>query len=343
MLRWGHLQTVYPTLFRKLPEIDFQRERIDTPDGDFLDLDWYRSGSRRLVVLTHGLEGDTSRIYIRGMVRQIEKAGWDALAWNFRGCSGVANRKIHFYHSGATYDLVTVLRHVEQLQQYDRIDLVGFSMGGNITLKYLGENGSDICPQIGRAVAFSVPCHLASASVKLGRWSNAVYMRRFLRSLREKIEMKNAQFPGALDDSGYWKIRNFEQFDDRYTAPLHGFRDAHDYWEQSSSKYYLDGITVPALLVSAADDPFLSKECYPVAEAGRNSNLHLEIPKYGGHVGFVDFAEDGSYWLERRAMGFLKEKQSAIEQFDNQAIQHVGSGRSDLLVQNSTAAGLMKA
>ncbi len=309
LLRWGHLQTVFPTLFRKIEDVASQRERIETPDDDFLDLDWYRQGSRRLVVLTHGLEGDSERIYIRGMVQAIRKAGWDALAWNFRGCSGEPNRKVHFYHSGATYDLDTVLRHVENQNQYDRIDLVGFSMGGNITLKYLGEMGERISPVIQRAVAFSVPCDLASASIELARMSNKVYMRRFLRSLHEKIKMKMAAQPGCLDDSGYSKLKNFKQFDDRYTAPLHGFRDAQDYWQQCSSKFYLSGIRRPALLVSAKDDPFLSVDCFPYEEARRSRFLFLEVPDNGGHVGFIDFPGDGSYWLERRAIEFLGAKE----------------------------------
>ena len=320
-LRWGHLQTIYPTLFRKLPEVPFERERIETPDGDFLDLDWYRRHSRRLVILTHGLEGDSSRVYVRGMAQAIQHAGWDALAWNFRGCSGEPNLKVHFYHSGATYDLDTVLKHAEQQRRYDQIDLIGFSMGGNITLKYLGEQGSDVSPMVGRAVAFSVPCDLASASTELAKISNKVYMRRFLRSLHEKIKMKMTAQPGCLDDSDYSRIKNFEQFDDRYTAPLHGFRDARDYWEQCSSKFYLDGIARPALLVSAKDDPFLSQSCYPIEEAKLSKFLFLEMTQFGGHVGFVDFPGDGSYWLERRAMAFLGGKDPHKEVFEGEGVR----------------------
>lgn len=303
----GHAQTVYPTLFRRLPAPPYERERIDTPDGDFLDLDWWR-GDRgdRLVILSHGLEGSSRRVYMVGMARAARDAGWDALAWNFRGCSGEPNRQLRYYHSGASDDLHTVLRHALALGRYRAVAFIGFSMGGNMTLKLLGELGETVPEPVKGAVTFSVPCDLTTASLELGRPTNSVYMRRFLRMLHVKIRWKMAMFPGEIDDAGYERMRTFKEFDDRYTAPLNGFRDAEDYWRQASSLPLLPGIRVPTLLVNARNDSFLSDPCYPIALARKSDWLHLETPAQGGHTGFPDRSPQGHYWLERRALAFLQ-------------------------------------
>ena len=305
LMRSAHLLTIYPSLFRKIRDVKYERERINTPEADFLDIDWSRIGSSKVAIISHGLEGHTQRSYVLGMVRALNKHGWDVAAWNFRGCSGEPNRLPQFYHSGSSDDLETVINHIRGLGKYEKIDLVGFSMGGNITLKYLGEKSGEVPQEIGRAVAFSVPCDLKNSSYKLDKLGNALYMRRFLRSLRVKIRQKAALFPDKLNDDGYRKIKNFKHFDDRYTAKLHGFRDAEDYWQQCSSLFYLKEIRIPALLVSARDDPFLSLECYPYKIANRHEYFFLETPKHGGHVGFVQFNSSGIYWSEQRAIQFL--------------------------------------
>lgn len=297
-----HLQTIFAGRLRRVEGPGYARERIATPDGDFLDLDWARVGADRVVVISHGLEGSAGRAYVRGMARALNQHGWDVLAWNLRGCSGEANRNLRLYHSGATDDLDAVAQHARR--SYDEVALVGFSLGGNLTLKYLGEQGADA--PIARAVAFSVPVDLAASSGALGRWQNGLYMRYFLRSLRRKVQTKAAQFPEAVSTEGLRRIRDFQGFDDRYTAPLHGFADAADYWHQSSSKHFLPAIRVPTLLVNAADDPFLAPACYPTEVARDHVYLSLEIPEHGGHVGFVCFGEDGVYWSERRAAAFLE-------------------------------------
>lgn len=296
-----HLQTIFAGRFRRVDGPAYERERIETPDGDFLDLDWARVGADRAVVISHGLEGSSGRAYVRGMARALNRHGWDALAWNFRGCSGEPNRQLRLYHSGATEDLDAVVRHA--LPRYDRVALVGFSLGGNMTLKYLGERGAD-APVTG-AVAFSVPVDLAASSVALARWENGLYMRYFLRSLRGKVHAKAMQFPDDVDTIGLRRIRDFRGFDDRYTAPLHGFEDAEDYWRRSSSEPFLPAIRVPTLLVNAADDPFLAAPCYPTEAAQQNPDLWLEVPAHGGHVGFVTREADGAFWSERRAAEFL--------------------------------------
>jgi uncharacterized protein len=303
----GHLLTIYPTLFRQVLDVQYERTRITTPDGDFLDLDMSLIGSDRVVVLTHGLEGDSGRGYMLGMVRALNIAGWDAVAWNCRGCSGETNRLPRFYHSGATEDLGAVIDHLLTTPHYTSLSLVGFSLGGNMTLKYLGERGASLPEPIRSAVAISVPCDLASSADRLALWSNRIYMRRFLHSLRDKVERKRVLMGDRLPSVDFREISTFHDFDEYYTAPLHGFRDAKDYWEQCSSRRYLHGIRIPALLVNALDDPFLAPACFPLEEAQENPCLILETPASGGHVGFVCFNEAGTYWSEQRAVEFLGE------------------------------------
>lgn len=194
--------------------------------------------------------------------------------------------------------------HVLATDRWPTVALVGFSLGGNQTLKYLGEKSDEIDPRVAGAVTFSVPCDLAASSVRLGEWQNRIYMARFMRTLREKVRRKEKLYPGELELTGLDAMRTFRQFDDRYTAPLHGFRDAADYWEQCGSIRYVDTIRVPALLVNAADDPFLAGRCFPREEAQRHDHFHLEVPRHGGHVGFI--ARGGEYYSERRAAEFLE-------------------------------------
>jgi predicted alpha/beta-fold hydrolase len=300
-----HLQTLFPTLFRRVPGISYTRERISTPDDDFLDLDWVRRGSNRLVVVSHGLEGDSQRAYVKGMVRAALKQGFDALAWNFRGCSGVPNRQPRLYHSGSDNDLETVLRHVLEHCDYRAIALVGFSMGGNVSLVYLGRRQHSIDPRIKCCVAFSVPGDLADCSRALARPENRIYMKRFLKMLHAKVRMGQESFPELINDRDYHLLRDFYDFDNRYTAPLHGFKDAEDYWRQCSAARFIPGIRIPTLLVSALDDPFLGPGCYPRKEAAANPVFTFETPAHGGHVGFVSFNREKIYWSERRALAFI--------------------------------------
>lgn len=299
----GHLQTVFPALFRKVPVVTCRRERIKTPDGDFLDLDWNTDNhASRLVILSHGLEGDSHNTYIQAMARALIRRGWDVLAWNFRGCSGEPNFQLRSYHSGAIEDLHTVVTHAAHT--HSRIALVGFSLGGNMTLKYLSD--PDLHPHVTGAVAFSVPCDLASSALKLESLANRIYMRRFLRSLRKKIRGKTRQFPGQIHDAGLDVMRTFREFDGAYTAPMHGFASADDYWTRASCEPGLSRISLPALLVNAQDDPFLPSACFPTAAASSSRYFHLETPARGGHVGFISFNAEKEYWSERRAAEFLE-------------------------------------
>ncbi len=301
----AHLETIYPALFRKVTAPDYTRERIVTSDNDFLDLDWLAIGSSHLVIISHGLEGNTSRAYMRGMALACYKAGYDALTWNFRGCSEEMNRQLRFYHSGATDDLETVIRHALAKGIYQRISLIGFSLGGNLTLKYLGERGDSVHPSIISAITFSVPMDLHTSCLKISMRSNWLYAQRFLKSLKTKVKLKSEKMKG-LDTSGIDNISSLLEFDNRYTAPIHGFRDALHYYEECSSTNYVQKIKIPTLIVNAQNDPFLSKECYPIEPLKNHPMVKLEMPNQGGHVGFSRFDQNGVYWSELRALQFLQ-------------------------------------
>ena len=309
LLTGGHVQTLFATLARRLSFRYNYRERIDTPDGDFLDLDWaktaapapYGTKRREAAIVTHGLEGSTERSYMRGMTHALVRTGWDVCAWNLRGCSGVPNRQVATYHSGKTEDLATVVRHVLK-NGYDRVVLVGFSLGGNMTLKYLAERNA---PPVRRAAVFSVPVDLSAAADQISAPTNIHYTLYFLRALRATVRAKANQHPDAVRLAPLRQIRTLRDFDDMYTAPLNGFRDAAEYYKQASSIPHLHAITTPTLLVNAANDPFLPDACYPTDIAAGHPHLTLEIPSSGGHVGFVDFHPSGTYWSERRAAAFL--------------------------------------
>ncbi len=309
LMRGKHVSTILPSLFRRVPVPAYDRERLELPDGDFVDLDWARvaPANSRLLILSHGLEGDSRGNYILGMVRAFAREGWDALAWNFRGCSGEDNRLLRTYHGGASDDLAHVVARALESKHYSEIVLGGFSMGGNITLKYLGERSTKIDRRIRAGVAYSVPCHFADCSQVLAHKSNRIYMWKFLKTLREKVRTKKARFPDQVDDSDLHLIKDFLGFDERFTAPTNGFRDAMDYWTSVSSLQFVDRIRVPTLLVNARNDPFLAPTCFPFEAARRSPYFHFEAPEHGGHVGFARFHTDGLYWSEKRALQFVGE------------------------------------
>lgn len=303
----GHVQTLYPTLFRTPPQTSPRFERIDTPDDDFLDLDWHTAPgpTRRAAIVTHGLEGNSRKKYPLAMAAALTQGGWDVVCRNLRGCTE-PNRTIFSYHSGETEDLHTVIRHVLATDRYDEIALIGFSLGGNQTLKYLGEEPGRVPAEVTQAVVYSVPCDLAGCADVLDMPSRRIYMEYFMRGLKQKTRAKAALFPGQIDITGLSRITSFWEYDDRFTGPIHGFEGASDYYEQSSSLQFLSAIRVRTLLVSATNDVFLTPSCYPTDVARHNRHLFLEMPATGGHVGFVQFSGDKLYWSERRAVDFLE-------------------------------------
>jgi uncharacterized protein len=299
----GHLETVFPALFRRISTVQYHRERITTPDNDFLDLDWLKQNSENIVIIQHGLEGNSYRPYVKGMAKTFFSEGFDVLAWNYRGCSQEMNRARRFYHSGATDDLATVIAHAALT--YANIYLVGFSLGGNLTLKYLGE--PDVNSKVRKAVVFSVPVHLESSCRKISTPGNRIYARRFVKSLKKKIVEKEKKMPGSFDLGALAQVRTLLDFDSAFTAPIHGFESAHHYYETCSAVNFLPAITTPALIVNTMNDPFLSPECFPVDACKDNLFLQLQIPARGGHVGFAQFNKNGVYWSEQRALHFIKE------------------------------------
>lgn len=306
--RGGHLQSILPGLFRKVKGVRYQRERIETPDGDFLDLDWLRKpeGSRQLVIVMHGLESNSDASYCLGIAKLFSQNGWDALAWNCRSCSGEMNRKFRLYHHGDTEDISTVVHHALAGGRYDALALVGFSMGGNIILKYVGTAGDKLPPQVKAAVAVSAPCDIRAGSDVLDRWDNWIYKTRFLAYLKSKVRRKDRQFPGRLDVSKLRRIKRWNDFDRHFSAPICGFGSADEFYEQASAKNFVGGTRIPTLLVSALNDPILTPECFPVELAKDHPFFHLELSSGGGHCGFSARGGGEFSWAERRALEFVE-------------------------------------
>ncbi len=302
-LRNAHLQTIYPSLFRKVKGVHYDRERITTPDQDFLDLDWSRKGSDRLGIILHGLEGSADSGYARGMAKALNQRGWDAMALNFRSCSGEPNLQPRFYHSGETGDAAFVIDYILGKYAYKRLAIVGYSLGGNVLLKYLGERGEKLPKELKNAVAVSVPTDLHGSCEVLAKGFNRLYTRHFLEMLMEKAHKKPQLFS---EEQLNLQPRSFPDFDNAFTAPLHAFEGAMDYYTKSSSRQYVPEIRRPVLILNALDDPFLSESCFPKAEAAAHSQVYLEMPTRGGHVGFMS-GKKAEYWSEKRVMEFLNE------------------------------------
>ena len=299
----GFVSTVYSGLVRRV-SIQQQRERIILDDNDFLDLDWSYANtpSYRLIVVLHGLEGHGQRPYVTGTAKLFNANGVDAVCVNFRGCSGEDNLFYHSYHSGATADLAQVINHVIARKNYTEIYIKGISLGANIILKYLGE-GNPVPNAIKAAVAVSAPCDLFGASQEIHKFKNKPYHDRFLKHLLKRLRLKQQRFPEQLSVGDLNSIKTLRDFDEVYTAKAHGFKNADDYYAQSSSLQFLDAIKTPTLIINALNDSFLSPQCYPVKAAKTNANLFLEMPTHGGHVGFIGFK--GHYYNERRALEFV--------------------------------------
>ncbi len=300
----GHFESIYPALFRKV-SVPYERERLTLQDGDFVDLDWLKGGNSSLVVLTHGLEGDSHRQYVAGMANYFAKKKWDVLAWNCRSCSGEMNRSLRMYHHGEIEDFEEVLNHAQKQNNYKSIVLIGFSMGGNISMKYLGVHGNKVACNIKSCVVFSSPTDLKAGAEILDIPSNLIYKRRFLKYLKAKLEIKSQQYPGVIDLSKFKDIKVWKDFDEFFTAPMNGFANAEAFYENASAKNFMPGIKVPTLLVQAQNDPILPPSCYPIELAAKMPNLYLEMPKHGGHVGFWRPKEEFA-WSESRAWEFVQ-------------------------------------
>lgn len=300
----GHYQTIVPHLFAQV-SIQYRRERIDTPDGDFLDLDWLdHDDSRQLVILSHGLEGDSHRAYIASAAHYFARHGWHALAWNCRSCSGEMNRTAKLYSHGQSEDLEAVVDHAVATGRYDRIVLIGYSMGGNLTLKYLGTVGQRVPAQVSHGIAFSAPCFIQHSVDSLERPDNWVYKRKFFRSLSAKIAAKEAQFPGLVDLSALEQVTVWRDFDRAFSAVIGGYDDLDAYYAYLSSGHFVDGTAVPVLIVNALNDPIVPDACTPVDLGRRHPLITVEQPRRGGHVGFSLRGKDWN-GMDERALAFV--------------------------------------
>jgi len=309
-LKKKHFNTVYRTLVTKIEgyKIDYKRQRINTPDNDFIDLDISSVNSKHAVIAIHGLEGSAHSLYILSLVKYLNRQNIDVIAVNLRGCSGADNNNLYAYHSGFTQDLESVIKYVLQTFDYQSISLVGYSLGGNFVLKYMGEE-RNIPEVIKCCVAVSAPCNLEDSSYALAKRSNFIYMKAFLKSLKQKAQLKFKNFPNhTLDKKRILASKNFADFDNYFTAPVFGYKSAKDYWNSNSCKPFLKSITKPSVLLTALDDPFLDGDCYPFKEAENHTYFDLLATKYGGHVGFnSSFKNIKNMWSEKFIVSYIKE------------------------------------
>lgn len=302
----GHFSTIYAGIWRKIPRFEQKREKIELPDGDFLDLDWSFSSipTSKVFIIIHGLEGNAQRTYVKGSANHCNLNEYDVCALNLRSCGGQVNRLYRSYHSGATEDLHAVVEHILENKNYNHIYIKGFSLGGNLALKYAGENSS-LAKEIKAVVGISVPCNLNNSLKELLKRKNATYALRFKKNLLEKLKEKQQLFPEKISDSDIKSVITLKDFDDIYTSRAHGFKDAIDYYTKSSCRQFLPNLKIPTLIVNAQNDSFLGDRCYPIEEAKENPNLYLEIPKYGGHVGF--YGQKNISYTEKRTIKFINE------------------------------------
>ena len=319
--RWlpgGHLQTLYAPLFAPRLRIGYRRERWNTPDGDFIDLDWVDESStkletqnpesatsRPLVVLFHGLEGNSGSHYATELMAAVRTMGWRGVVVHFRGCSGEINRLRRAYHSGDSAEIDWILRRLRHAHPLSPLVAVGVSLGGNALLKWLGEQRAAATEVVSAAAAVSAPVDLMAAGNALDAGFNLIYTRNFLITMKRKTLAKLARYPDLCDCERMQRSRTLREFDNAVTAPLHGYRDTDDYWTRASSKPLLREIAVSTLMVNAQNDPFLPPQALPRRDEVA-SNVYLEFPAAGGHVGFVEGVFPGTLaWLPRRVLGFF--------------------------------------
>jgi predicted alpha/beta-fold hydrolase len=304
-----HLQTVFGALLRRAVHLPLARERWELSDGDFVDVDMLEAKKGAPVLLgLHGLEGNSGATYMRGLLALARERGFRGYALNFRSCSGEPNRLPRSYHSGETRDLDEAVRRVLAANPGAPLMLCGFSLGGNVLVKWLGEEAAALPSQVIAAAGISVPFDLALCARTLDARSAmaSVYRRRFLRTLKRKALEKARRFPGSIDLKHLRAVRTITAFDEYVTAPLHGFRGAADYYARSSSAQFLPRVGVPLLLLAAEDDPFVPPAALPIAAARANPLVTLEVTPHGGHVGFVGGSPlRPRYYAEERAVEFL--------------------------------------
>ena len=308
----GHIQTIYPSLKRIVSGEIYSRERISLKDGDFLDLDWIKKGSDRLVIISHGLEGHTHRHYVKGPAKLLSDAGFDVLAWNCRSCSGELNLLPKLYHHGDINDIGEVIEHALSTHPYVSIDLIGFSMGGNISIKYAANHTHSHRQFIRSVISISAPTDLIGCVTQMEKWPGTIYGKKFFKKLSSKIKLKEAQFPGLVNRSALETFVSWYYFDTEVSAPLNGYPDAETFYYESSSINFLPSISnIPVFILSSWNDPILSERslCLPIAD--KKENIFAEATKHGGHTGFMQLKSPYTY-AEYRILQWLTEEITSL-------------------------------
>ena len=298
----GHLQTIIAS-FRKIEGVSYERERIKTLDSDFVDLDWIDNNSSKLVVLTHGLEGGSNRPYILGMAKMFSKKGYDVLAWNCRSCSGELNHHLKMYNHGDTEDIGLVVETAAKRKDYHEIVMVGFSMGGNMTLKYASLNRH---PSVKKVVAFSAPLDMRTSSLILDKPSNWLYKKNFQSKMMPKLEQKAVLFPDKINIQNVKKRKDWLFQLETFFCTINGYPSLDNFFYNGSALNFISKIEIPALIVQAQNDPISTPECTPIALAENHKFIYLEAPLNGGHCGFMEAGDREHSWAERRAVDFIE-------------------------------------
>ncbi|WP_298764338.1 alpha/beta fold hydrolase [uncultured Polaribacter sp.] len=305
----GHFNTMYRPLFMK-NTCAYHRKRITTWDNDFIDLDCSFVGSKTLVLLIHGLEGSAASNYMVATVNLLNANQIDTVCFNLRSCSGEDNLRLETYHSGKTEDVDFVVKHLLKNYNHENLIIVGFSLGGNLTLKYLGEYQEKLSSKIKGGIAVSVPIDMGTAELEMDKLKNKIYVELFFKTMKNKILEKAYKFPAFnLNKEKLFKATKFKHLEELYTIPVFGFKSPEDYWQKASAKPYIPKIDRPTLLINAKDDSFLSPACFPRKEALQSNHFYLEMPNYGGHCGFISsFKPKENQWLENRILKFIENK-----------------------------------
>lgn len=302
----AHINTIFPTFFRKI-NVNYVREKIFLKDSDFLNFDWIKNGNKKLIILCHGLEGSSDSHYIKAFAKYFSEKNWDILALNYRSCDGEISPSPFYYVSGKGDEIEAALKHSTS---YDEIVLIGFSLGANKVLHYLGNENIENS-RIKGAFIVSPPCDLHGSSLMMIKKSNKIYSDFFLKQLKNKVLKKEEKYPKIFNAFGInlekvLNTKNLIEFDDEFTAKLNGFENADEYYTKNSSLYTLDKINIRTLILTAMDDPMMSESCYPREISKLNPLIELQTPKYGGHVSYASFEKE--YWLEKYAYEYIENK-----------------------------------
>jgi len=301
----SYLETLYPYFTTKVCQVAYQRERLELHDGDFLDLDWIENNSNKLVMISHGFEGNSKDHFVEKSASFLTGNGFDVLVWHYRSCGGEINRLPRLYHHGDIQDLADVVDHAIRKSGYQSISLLGFSMGGNLVVNYLGSNL--VSPKIKGGIIFSTPLDLVGASQVFSKGFNRFLEKNFFKKLARKLAAKADQFPKLLDREALSKVKSLSELYEKVVLPLHGFPSLKSYYDQWSSQQFLPKIDLPLLIVNAQNDPLLSESCYLKEFCQSSDNIYLEMPKYGGHTGFTR-KMNRELWYLWRIKSFIIEK-----------------------------------